>query len=153
MNIYNCQLGFGNEIFGGISLNIYIAGCSDNKSHDVNNYLYSELKDFNNGYHWNNWKNYIIEKYQKNFFTCFCLLGGEPLDADPEELLKLIQFLNNFENTPIYIYSGYDYDTIAEKCYNFYNLIYGVFLGYYTRYQNYNKDLIIFSDKVEQDFI
>ena len=145
MNIYNCQFGFGNEVEGQISYNIYLSGCKNNKNCPMDKCHNPELRNFDVGFDWEHWKQKIIEQTQKQFFTCFCLLGGEPLDQDEEQLLDFLSFLNAF-SLPIYIYTGYDENILIEKCMNIHSLVKGIYFGSYVEgsLNSEHKELLLF---------
>jgi hypothetical protein len=123
LNIYNCQFGFGNEVEGQISYNIYLDTITNKYS----------------GYDWQLWKGYILRELNYKFFTCFYLTGEEPLEQNEQELLDLLSFLNKF-NLPIFISSNLNEDQVVQKCVNFHTIVAGVFFG-----ENPNdKELLLF---------
>ena len=144
MNIFNCQLGFGNEVSGQISFNVYISGCKNNKNCPMDKCHNPELRNFDNGYEWSTWKKFIKEQSEYSFFTCFCILGGEPLDANSEDLIQLLEYLQKFK-LPIYLYTGYDYEQIIEHCYTYQSLLKGIYFGHYIEGSlEEHKELLLF---------
>ena len=123
MNIYNCQFGFGNEVEGQISYNIYLDNITNKYS----------------GYDWQLWKTYIVQDICHNFFTCLYLTGDEPLEQNEQDLLDFLSFLKKL-NLPIYISSNLDEEEVVQKCINIYSIVTGVFFGNDPD----NKELLLF---------
>lgn len=105
MNISILQIGFGLEVPDKITLNIYLSGCLPNKQCVRDKCHNPELHDFNNGTDYKLWLHDITMK-TTGLIQGFVLIGGEPLDQNPKDLLDLINFLNKLK-LPIYLYTGY----------------------------------------------
>lgn len=96
----------------GVSLEIYLSGCNrEQKCPDCHN---PKLWDFNYGeeINYENLKK-LIDDNVKNFDN-FVILGGEPLDQNVFELVRLLRFLK-FEYThPIWLYTSYEYEEMGK---------------------------------------
>jgi len=110
LKIGGLQLGYGTEKNDEISLNIYVSGCLNNKSckrHECHN---KELQDFNCGKHWTEYLTEIDVIIKSSLIDCIIFLGGEPLDQNVFEFLKLIKIIKNrYPFLKIYSYTGYNY--------------------------------------------
>jgi len=137
VRINNIQIGYGNDIPGKTSLNIYFAGCLSNKKCDRELCQNKQLQDFNNGKDYNEWIENINLLMKTGFFDCYCLLGGEPLDQNIEDMKNLFKQL---QQLPIYAYSGYDIDDNEDKIREYMkdlNII-DVYAGHYDENNNFN---------------
>lgn len=107
MNIHGLQIGF-NEVPDHISLNIYVAGCLDNKGCKRDKCHNPHLHNFTNGVNYREWYNNLSSLFQRNqsLITAIVLTGGEILDQNFKALKDFILYLRQF-NLPIYAYTGY----------------------------------------------
>jgi organic radical activating enzyme len=110
LKIGGLQLGYGTEKNNEISLNIYVTGCLNNKGCDRNECHNKELQDFNCGTYWSEYLPKIDIIVKSNLIDCIIFLGGEPLDQDALEFLKLIKIIKSrYSQLKIYSYTGYNY--------------------------------------------
>lgn len=116
MNIYDLQLSFGTEVPNEISLNIYFSGCKNNKKCDRTLCHNKQLHDFNLGYNYVEFLPKIKDLLSRsNLVSCICLLGGEPLDQDIDDLKQLCSYLRDIiVDIPVYCYTGYDYEDAED---------------------------------------
>jgi len=135
MNIGYLQIGFGNEIKDKVSLNIYLAGCKNNKKCEMAKCHNPELRDFNIGDYWTTFNTKIEKLLKEELCNSICLLGGEPLDQNKDELKHLLDFLKKF-NLPIYVYSGYDKQHILNNFEDILTYFTDIIYGHYS--ENYN---------------
>lgn len=130
MNIYNIKESALNET-SGISFNIYLSGCKGwcgNSCHSQHTW------DFNSGskliY------DELIEYMQslKEFtFDHICILGGEPLDQDEDELIVLLTHLKKFFPTkPLWLYTHFELEEVNKNLFNYLD---------YIKTGKYEKDL------------
>lgn len=68
---------------------IYLSGCYGTCEGCHN----SELKDFNEGKDWKEFRKEISYKKSSGMVKRIWILGGDPLDQDPDELEELLKFL------------------------------------------------------------
>ena len=109
MNIYSLQFGFGTEIKDFISLNIYFAGCKNNKKCKRNLCQNKKLHNFTVGNHFTFWQSKIANIVKKDLCDSICFLGGEPFDMPISGLKDLCNYIRSInDNLKIYAYSGYD---------------------------------------------
>lgn len=125
------QVGFGLEVKDTTTLNIYLSGCLPNKNCARDKCHNQDLLDFNFGSDYKNWLPRIKNKTTK-LIKGFCLLGGEPLDQDFEQLMDLINFLKK-ANLPIYLYTGYTKSQLDNHKHkdifsNFEKIYYGAYI-------------------------
>jgi len=113
MNIGAVTMSFGLEIKDKISCNIYFSGCKNNKNCDIKECHNPQLRLFNYGYSSKSFEPLIQDQGKNYLVECFCLMGGEPFDQNPDELLELIEKLKKYK-LPIYTYTGYDLNDIPE---------------------------------------
>ena len=136
MNIGAVQLGFGIEVPGKISLNIYVSGCRPNKKCDRDKCHNPKLKDFDVGEPYERVLpdiNNVLNR--KDLVECVAILGGEPLDQFESELVDLITHIQNKSLLPVYIYSGYSYTnkkTLMDKLLKEHN-VKGICTGEYRQ--------------------
>ncbi len=99
MNIAALDYTFKQE-----SLDIYISGCQGPHCKGCHN---PQLWDFNKGQYWTNWckkiTDYVIDFNQ--YINNIMIFGGEPLDQDINELVKLLGWLELF-NKRIWLFTG-----------------------------------------------
>ena len=140
MKIFDFQIGFGSEIPNQISLNIYFAGCTDNKKCDRALCQNKHLHDFENGIEFG--KVVIqIKTYlgKQNFIQSVCYLGGEPFDQSMSDLLYLTSIICTLrKDIPLYAYTGYDYPADKEKIDSYIECLKltDVFVGHYSATNN-----------------
>lgn len=111
MNIVSAQLGFGTEVENKISLNIYVAGCLNNKQCNIKKCHNPKLRSFNIGIPYKEFLSNIDEILKKeDLLDCVVILGGEPLDQNFKDLKDLILHIKFISKLPIYIYTGYRFE-------------------------------------------
>lgn len=96
------------------ALEIYISGCKAPHCEGCHN---PELWDFSIGAEFTEeWKEAISSKVlkAKGLIDKFIIFGGEPLDANREQLIALLDFLRTF-NKEIWIFTRYEFDEIPDE--------------------------------------
>jgi anaerobic ribonucleoside-triphosphate reductase activating protein len=98
INIYTTQYSIKNHV-----LEIYISGCKQ-KCKGCQN---PETWDFKAGKPWQAVKESIIQKCNEDIVKNIWILGGEPLDQDTPEVLRLLKVLRKTNKT-IWLFTSYD---------------------------------------------
>ena len=139
MNISGINIGFGKEIEGKISLNIYFAGCKNNKKCNRKECHNPELHNFTAGTPYRDWIDAIYNVLNNNLCNCICYLGGEPFDQNVNDLMNLTNSILTRYPLPIYVYTGYDnthfFNKYLEK-----RKFDKIYMGHYE--ENYQKTII-----------
>lgn len=107
MNIVSTQFNLNNK-----TLEIYLSGCYGN-CYNCHN---PELKDFNIGNYYLNKLLDIIKKIKAfdSLIDNIWILGGEPLDQNHNELIKMLINLKQ-TNKKIWLFTRYEIDEISEE--------------------------------------
>ena len=93
----------------GIRTSIFVTGCSINCKNCFN----KDYQDPNFGTLWTNQtSDTIIEYLSKNEVAGLTILGGEPFD-NTDDLIKVVGYVKNKIDKPIWIYSGYTFETLV----------------------------------------
>lgn len=97
----------------GIRVSIFFSGCSFHCTNCFN----SELWDFNYGIPFTEETiNKIIELLSPDYIKGLSILGGEPFH-NYDAVIKLIKKVKEiYPNKDIWIWTGYKFDDIPEKC-------------------------------------
>lgn len=100
MNIAQTQYAIGTG-----SLELYLSGCRHRCTEKCHN---KELWDFTIGEEYNQeYFEKLKKKIENNIMIeSISILGGEPLDQNPKQFIKLLYDLANF-NLPIWLYTSY----------------------------------------------
>jgi len=116
MNIADLQLGTGLEVPDRISLNIYFAGCCDNKSCERSKCQNSHLHSFEKGTHYKDWMDEICKILSYRLAETVCFLGGEPFDQNQKELNDLMeQIAARYPFVQFYAYTGYEIERVPAS--------------------------------------
>lgn len=91
----------------GVRTSIYVSGCThkcpgcfNEETHDFN---YGRLCDYT-------YKKEIADKIKSlEGIRGISILGGEPLQQDPDDLYDLLWFLKDYTDLPIWLWTGYSY--------------------------------------------
>lgn len=107
MNIVSTQFNLNNKI-----LEIYLSGCYGNCCNCHN----PELKDFSIGDYYLDELLKIIQKINEfnSLIDNIWILGGEPLDQNHNELIKMLINLKQ-TNKKIWLFTRYEIDEISEE--------------------------------------
>ena len=143
MNIFDIQLGFGSEVPGKISLNIYFSGCLDNKKCDREFCQNAHIHEFDKGYNYLDFIPQIQILLEKQLFIeCVCFLGGEPFDQDIDQLIDITNKIQELKpGIDIYAYTGYDYPehkNLIDDRIKTLNLV-DVYAGHFSKSYNIQK--------------
>lgn len=109
MNIYNIKEGALNET-SGISFNIYLSGCNgycdgchSDHTWDFKGGSELVLPDLIN----------YIDNIKSFTFDHICILGGEPLDQDENELNQLLWLLKeHYPTKPLWLYTHFELEEV-----------------------------------------
>jgi len=105
------------------SLDIYVAGCNGNpKCKDCHN---PESWDFNQGAEYNNKYLSYLKNRIKDFnilIDNIMIMGGEPLDQNHNELIKMLLDLKQF-NKNIWLFTRYEIEKISNDIVEYCNYI------------------------------
>jgi anaerobic ribonucleoside-triphosphate reductase activating protein len=105
------------------SLDIYVAGCNGNPHcKDCHN---PESWDFDQGAEYNNKYISYIKRRIEEFdllIDNIMIMGGEPLDQDYDELIKLLSDLKKF-NKNIWLFTRYEIEEIPDEIIGYCNYI------------------------------
>lgn len=96
----------------GIRLTIFVSGCTHNCKECFN----EEYQDFNYGKALDDkLLNEILDMSKDEHITGISILGGEPMQQNPDEMIKLLDALKKASvNKPIWLWSGYTFDEILK---------------------------------------
>lgn len=93
----------------GIRTSIFVTGCSINCKNCFN----KDYQDPNYGILWTDQTSKtIIEYLSKNEVAGLTILGGEPFD-NTDDLIKVVGYIKNKIDKPIWIYSGYTFEKLV----------------------------------------
>lgn len=111
----------------GIRVSVYFAGCLPNKCKEGNcpGCHNSQAQKFNIGeVYTDRVKRDILIKLNKPYIKGLSILGGEPLDQDPEALLELTRCTKlMLNNKDIWVYTGYELKDILPGGKHFSNTL------------------------------
>ena len=97
----------------GIACSLFVQGCS----HHCKNCFNQETWDFNGGKEWTKEiEDEFIEICKRPYIDCVSILGGEPLDQDLD-MLELLRRIKKEVGKPIYLWTGYTWETIFSNEY------------------------------------
>lgn len=95
----------------GIACSLFVQGCS----HHCKNCFNKETWDFNGGKEWTKEiEDEFIEICKRPYIDCVSILGGEPLDQDLD-MLELLRRVKKEVGKPIYLWTGYTWETIFSN--------------------------------------
>lgn len=108
MNIISTQYTLQTKSF-----EIYLSGCKPPHCKNCSN---PDTWCFNQGQDWNLFKPLIHLRCTEtpNMVENISIFGGEPLDQDLNELIKLLQFLKSLQR-PIWIFTKYELSEVPES--------------------------------------
>ncbi len=97
----------------GIRATLFVSGCTRNCKGCFN----KEYQDFNYGKFWDKDEEDKFISYLKDSNVHgVTILGGEPMDQiNDDTIIKLISRIKNETNQSIWIYSGYEYESIVNN--------------------------------------
>ena len=121
----------------GIRVSIFFSGCNFHCKNCFN----SELWDFNYGIPFTEETiNKIIELLAPDYIKGLSILGGEPFH-NYDAVIKLVKKVKEiYPNKDIWIWTGYKFDDIPEKCKDIFDLADVIVDG---RYEEDKRDLSI----------
>ncbi len=70
--------------------------------------------------------NKFIECSNADYITGISILGGEPFQQEPNEILELLKTLKDRVGKPIWLWTGYTFDSIPkayEECLNYIDIL------------------------------
>lgn len=95
-------------------MEIYVSGCHG-KCQGCHN---AELWDFNQGTDYKKWLPKLESRIKSGLVDQVWLLGGDPLDQNPDDLFHLIKFLKSFPNLILWLWTRYSPEKVNPKILN-----------------------------------
>ena len=96
----------------GVHTSIFVQGCY----HRCKGCWNESTWDFNGGKEFTEeLLNKFIECSNADYITGVSILGGEPFQQNPSEILGLLKTLKDRVGKPIWLWTGYTYDSIPKE--------------------------------------
>ena len=96
----------------GVHTSIFVQGCY----HRCKGCWNESTWDFNGGKELTEeLLNKFIECSNADYITGISVLGGEPFMQEPSEILELLKTLKNRVGKPIWLWTGYEFDSIPNE--------------------------------------
>ena len=93
----------------GVRASLFFSGCT----YHCKNCFNQDFQDFNYGEEWTSEAENLFIKYAQNEHVAgVSILGGEPLQQDPQKLCAFLKRLKEEVKKPIWLWTGYTYEKI-----------------------------------------